>query len=344
MYDDPKKETLMNDMDQGKQDNRNKKLIIGIGSALIDILINEDDDFLVKTGAVKGGMTLVHKDFIDETLKLASDDFSVVPGGSACNTIVGVGKLGGPARFVGKSGMGEMGSFFENELEKNKVDPVLFKTPSPTGRVLSIITPDAQRSMFTFLGASSEIKPEEIMNGCFDNAAVVHIEGYLLFNEQLMFAALNSAKQAGSLISLDLASFTVVEESRKLLEEIVSDFVDILIANEDEALAFTGYTDEIKAVKKLSEKVDIGVLKVGENGSYLSHQEKVIKIEAAGTGCAVDTTGAGDLWASGFLFGLVNGYPLEKCGELGSACGYEVCRVVGASIPEEGWQRIYKLL
>ena len=159
-----------------------------------------------------------------------------------------------------------------------------------------------------------------------------------------MLAVLNAAKQAGVRISLDLASFTVVEESKNILETIVNDFVDILIANEDEARAFTGYSDEIKALRALSEKVDIAVVKVGERGSFISQTGDVVKIEPEGDGTVaiVDTTGAGDLWASGFLFGLVNGYPLEKCGQLGSLCGYEVCQVVGANIPEEGWQRIKK--
>ena len=172
----------------------------------------------------------------------------------------------------------------------------------------------------------------------------MHIEGYLVFNKDLIYATLHAAKSAGALVSLDLASFTVVEASKAYLKKMVSDFVDILIANEEEALAFTGYSDEIKAVEKLSEESDIAVLKVGERGSFIAKSGNIIKIEPKGTGTAVDTTGAGDLWASGFLFGLVNGYPLKKCGELGSACGYEVCQVVGTNIPDEGWQRIKKLL
>jgi sugar/nucleoside kinase (ribokinase family) len=327
-----------------EQTDKYKRLVVGVGSALVDILSHEDDGFIEKTGAVKGGMKYVDKEFIELTLLGTSEKPTIVPGGSACNTVIGIGKLGGRARFVGKSGSGAMGNFFETDLKNNNVDPALFKSSSPTGRVLSIITPDAQRSMFTFLGASSETQPEEITKKCFEGAAVVHIEGYLLFNEDLIMAALSAAKAAGARISLDLASFTVVEESKTLLEEIVRDFVDILIANEDEAQAFTGYSDEIKALNALSANAHIAALKVGERGSFISHAGKTIKVEPMGTGAAVDTTGAGDLWASGFLFGLVNGYSLEKCGELGSACGYEVCQVVGANIPEEGWQRIKKLL
>jgi sugar/nucleoside kinase (ribokinase family) len=322
-----------------------KKLIVGIGSALVDILAKENDEFLDRFGVRKGGMTLVENDVIENTLSMATKKTSVVPGGSACNTMVGIGRLGGAARFVGKLGEDKLGELFENDLRENNVEPHLFLSRTPTGRVLSIITPDAQRSMFTCLGAASETKPEEISQKCFKNAAVVHIEGYLLFNRDLILAALNKAKAAGALVSLDLASFNVVEESKDFLDKIVDDYVDILIANEDEAFAFTGQKDELKAIDALSKRAEIAVLKLGERGSYICRKKgEKIRIEPKGNGFAVDTTGAGDLWAAGFLYGLVNGYPLEKCGELGSACGYEVCQVVGANIPEEGWERIKKLL
>ena len=160
----------------------------------------------------------------------------------------------------------------------------------------------------------------------------------------MILAALKVAKKAGALVSLDLASFTVVEESKEFLNKNVMNYVDILIANEDEADVFTGYSDEIKAIKTLSEKADIAVLKVGKRGSFISRAGRIIKVDSVGTGSAIDTTGAGDLWASGFLFGLTNGLPLEKCGDLGSACGYEVCQVVGTNIPEDGWNRIKRLL
>jgi sugar/nucleoside kinase (ribokinase family) len=321
-----------------------RQLIVGIGSALVDILSHEEDEFLRKTGAVKGGMTLVEKDHIDRTLGMSSGKPVLVPGGSACNTIVGVGKLGGSARFVGKCGNGRMGKLIENDLKMQNVEPLLFRSDSPTGRVLSIITPDAQRSMFTYLGASAEARPEEISAKCFEGAAVVHVEGYLLFNPDLIQASLIAAKRAGARISLDLASFTVVEESKALLDQLVDAYVDILIANEDEAAAFTGHTDERLALEALSKKADIAILKVGPRGSYISHNGSAIDIKPMGDGNARDTTGAGDLWAAGFLYGLVSGCSLERCGHLGSACGYEVCQVVGANIPDEGWDRIRKLI
>jgi sugar/nucleoside kinase (ribokinase family) len=323
---------------------KDKKLIVGVGSALIDILAHADEGFLSKTGAVKGGMTYVNKEFIDETLLLSSQPATLVPGGSACNTVVGVGKLGGTARFVGKCGSGAMAEFFENDLKRQNVEPTLLRSDSPTGRVLSIITPDAQRSMFTFLGASAETRPQDITKACFSNAAIVHIEGYLLFNPELIFKVLKTAKSAGARVSLDLASFNVVKESHELLQHIVDSFVDILIANEDEALAYTGHKDETRAIRALAEDVEMAVLKVGKRGSFIACSDQIVSIQPKTGAPVIDTTGAGDLWAAGFLYGLVNGYALEQCGELGSACGYEVCQVVGANIPDAGWERIKKLL
>ena len=322
----------------------NKKLIVGVGSALIDILAHEDEFFLSKTGAIKGGMTYVNKEFIDETLLLSSQPPSIVPGGSACNTVVGIGKLGGEARFVGKCGSGSMAEFFENDLKRQNVEAMLLRSGSPTGRVLSIITPDAQRSMFTFLGASAETKAQDIEQNFFANAAIVHIEGYLLFNPELILKVLKTAKSVGAWVSLDLASFNVVKESHAQLQHIIATYVDILIANEDEALAYTGHIDEALAIQAMAANVEIAVLKIGERGSLIARGGKILAIRPKTGAPIIDTTGAGDLWAAGFLYGLVNGYTLEKCGELGSACGYEVCRVVGTNISDAGWKRIKKLI
>ncbi len=319
-----------------------KKLVVGVGSALIDILAHEDDAFLQTTGAIKGGMTYVDQQFIDDTVSQMGTPPIVVPGGSACNTVVGIGRLGSPARFVGKSGTGAMGQLFRTQLQAQQVEPYLLASDSPTGRVLSIITPDAQRSMLTYLGAASEIQPHEITPACFENAAIVHIEGYLLFNPDLLLAVFRSACDAGARISFDLASFTAVEAAKDILPNLIEAYVDILIANEDEALAYTGLKDEQKALAHLAAKVDVGVLKLGARGSWIAHAGSSLKIEAKGDGAAVDTTGAGDLWAAGFLYGLVHGMPLAQCGHLGSWCGHAVCQVVGAHISDSQWLTIRK--
>lgn len=319
-----------------------RKLVVGVGSALVDILAHESDAFVEKAGAVKGGMVYVDNTVIDETAQMVGQKPIVVPGGSACNTMVGIGQLNGRARFVGKCGKGSMGKLFREDLERQNVEPLLFESDSPTGRVLSIITPDAQRSMLTYLGAAAETHPKEMTPACFEDAAIVHIEGYLLFNPDLFAAIIESARDAGALISLDLASFNVVEEAKAVLTGFVEQYVDILIANEDEALAYTGIKEEAQALEALAEQVDIAVLKIGARGSLIAHNGEHVRVQPCGDGSAVDTTGAGDLWASGFLYGVVEQMPLDQCGHLGSLCGHAVCQVVGANIPEEQWITIRK--
>jgi len=318
--------------------------VTGIGSALVDILINESDQFLTALGKEKGGMTLVEDRDIEQILTRTDQAPVVVPGGAACNTIVGIGNLGGDARFIGKRGTDEYGRIFEQQVINCHVEPLVLRSDSPTGKVLSIITPDAQRSMFTFLGASTELDPGCITADMFKNTAIAMIEGYLLFNKDLMMAALKAAKDAGALIALDLASFEVVNAAQNLLKDIIKEFVDILIANEDEAKAYTGETDEQKAIEKLSQHVTYAVLKLGKRGSYVSHNHTITRIQAQKGKEPVDTTGAGDLWAAGFLFGIAHGFSIEKSGKIASACGYEVCQVMGAHLPAHAWSRIKKLI
>ena len=325
--------------------NNESSLVVGVGSALVDILLRESDEFLAATGAVKGGMTFVEPEEMEMILSRSSQSPSMVPGGSACNTIIGIGKLGGHARFIGKRGGDKLGIMLDDSLKNQSVEPVLeISDLIPTGRVLSIITPDAQRTMLTFLGAASKTSPGEMTPEKFQGAAIVHIEGYLLFNEELIFAALEAAKEAGALISLDLASFTVVEASKDIITNIVRNYVDILLANEDEAKAYTGIKDEEKSLLKLADDAEIAVLKVGKRGSYVARNGNICRIGIKGDGSAIDTTGAGDLWASGFLYGLVNNMPIEKCGEIAAACGHDVCQMIGAHIPEQGWDRIKTLI
>jgi sugar/nucleoside kinase (ribokinase family) len=314
--------------------------ITGIGSALVDVLINETDEFLHKLNKEKGGMTYVTSAEQQDIISASSQIPVIVPGGAACNTILGVGNLGGTARFIGARGEDEYGDIFEDKVWECQVEPVLSYFDTPTGKVLSIVTPDAQRSMFTDLGASSLLDPADVTSQMFSDTAIALVEGYLLFNRDLMMAAVKAAKAAGTLVALDLASFEVVNASQDILPNLVKEYVDILIANEDEAKAYTGESDERAALEKLSVNVTYAVLKVGSRGSYIWHNNTVTRIEPVKGNDPVDTTGAGDLWAAGFLYGIANGLSIEKSGRLGSMCGYEVCQVMGAQIPEQVWKKI----
>jgi sugar/nucleoside kinase (ribokinase family) len=314
--------------------------ITGIGSALVDVLINETDEFLQKLNKEKGGMTYVTADEQQEIISASSQVPVIVPGGAACNTILGVGKLGGAAIFIGARGKDEYGRIFEKEVRECRVEPMLTSFDTPTGKVVSIVTPDAQRSMFTDLGASSLLDPAGVTRQIFSNSAIALVEGYLLFNRDLMMASVKAAKAAGAMVALDLASFEVVNASKDILQDLIKEYVDILIATEDEAMAYTGESDENAAIKKLSADVAYAVLKVGSRGSYVSHNNTVTRIAPIKGNAPVDTTGAGDLWAAGFLYGIANGLSIEKSGRLGSMCGYEVCQVMGAQIPEQVWEKI----
>lgn len=331
--------TTQNDWFDQNQPNR----IVGVGSALVDILVAASDDFVARTGVPKGGMAYFDSATIDRVLKEAAAPPRVVPGGAACNTITGVARLGGTSRFLGKRGNDDFGDRFEAALSQHGVDTALIQAPTPTGRVLSLITPDSQRTMLTYLGAAAEMVIDEIPPHQFQDSAVALIEGYLVYNRDLFRYAMQTAHKAGARIALDLASFTVVKENHQELRNIIHQYVDILIANEDEARAFTGQADETTALHALADQAKLAVVKLGARGSLLACGDQFIKVAPIEGGGVVDTTGAGDLWASGFLYGLVQGRPLEQCGHLASVCGFEVCRVIGATIPEAGWQRIRQL-
>ena len=316
--------------------------VVGVGSALMDILLFESDAFIAKHGLIKGGMELVDAGRADELLSASTNGTKArrVPGGSACNTTIGLGRLCGKAVFVGTRGDDDLGQTLETSIASNHVATRLRKVAIPTGRVLSVITPDAERTMLTYLGASSETSAALISPELFQGADMVHVEGYLLFNEPVIRAVFESAAAAGVPASLDLASFTVVEAKFDLVKELVRKYVSVLLANEDEARSYTGISDEKAALKILAGDAACAVVKVGRRGSYVCLNGETTVIEPVGNGTAVDTTGAGDLWASGFIYGLITGRPIADCGRIASLCGYEVCQVQGAHIPEEGWRRI----
>jgi sugar/nucleoside kinase (ribokinase family) len=308
----------------------------------MDILLFESEQFVAGHGLIKGGMEIVGPDRADELLADSSNAAAarLVPGGSACNTTIGLGRLCGKAFFIGTRGDDELGRTLEASINSNNVTTCLRKSITPTGRVLSVITPDAERTMLTYLGASSETSAEMISPDFFRGADMVHVEGYLLFNEPLIRAVLESAAAAEVPVSLDLASFTVVDARLDLARDLVRKYVSVLLANEDEARSYSGAADELEALGILARDVKYAVVKVGKRGSYVCFNNEITKIEPFGSGTALDTTGAGDLWASGFIYGLINGKTIAECGRIASLCGYEVCRVEGAHIPEEGWRRI----
>jgi sugar/nucleoside kinase (ribokinase family) len=318
--------------------------VLGIGNALVDIMTKLDDDkFLEEFNLPKGSMQLVDQDFVKKISK-ASEKFDKhqSSGGSAANTIHGLARLGVDTGFIGKVGGDELGNFFYEDMKKSNIDPKLLKSSTDSGRAVALISPDSERTFATFLGAAIDLVPEDLNSKLFSGYRYLHIEGYLVQNHDLLLKASKLAKENGLKISLDLASYNVVEDNYEFLKSYINDFVDIIFANEEEATAFTGKDPE-KSLDELANLCEIAIVKIGKEGSMIKANEKTYRAEPIKAN-PVDTTGAGDAYAAGFLYGLVNDYSLSKCGQIGSILAGKVIEVVGAKMDEEKWQEIFDLV
>ncbi len=315
--------------------------IIGVGSPLLDVLTHVEEDFLAGIAAEKGGMRLVEHHEIDIILGHRPLSPRHAIGGSAANTIVGLARLGAPCSFLGKLGNDHLARHYAESFTAMGVRADRFKycSQSQTGRCLSLITPDAQRTMRTHLGAALNLHPDEITPADFAGCQHAHLEGYKLFNHQLVYHILECAASAQCTISLDLASFEVVRENRHILDDILTRYIDFVFANEDEAAAFSGSHNPRDGLEALSRFCEVAVVKIGAHGAYIKRGLEVVKV-AAERVQAVDTTGAGDLWAAGFLYAYLQGSDLATCGQIGAIIGSSVVQYIGAEIPDQAWEKI----
>lgn len=311
--------------------------VIGLGNALVDILIKmESDSLLDQLNLPKGSMQLVDKEKSTEIINLLKGQgFSQISGGSASNTIHGLARLGVETSFVGKVGNDDFGHFFQNDMVKSGIIPQLQRSKTESGRAIALISPDSERTFATYLGAAVELTPSDITSELFNGYDYLHIEGYLVQNHDLIRKAVSVAKSLKMKISLDLASYNVVEANLDFLKEISKEYVDILFANEEEGKSFTGLSGNA-ALSEMAQLVDIAVYKQGKSGSIIQNGAKVYSASAIEAN-AIDTTGAGDLYASGFLFGLINNYPLDICGSIGSLTSGKVVEVIGPKLGESAW-------
>jgi sugar/nucleoside kinase (ribokinase family) len=318
------------------------KRIIGIGNALVDVLIKlENDNFLVEHSLPKGSMQLVDKALAEKLLiAVKSIKPQLTSGGSASNTIHGLAKLGLQTSYIGKIGNDSYGKIFTDDLKQNKISPVLLQSKSESGCALTFITPDSERTFATFLGAAVELSADDLTAELFDGFDLLHLEGYLVFNNALVEKAVALAKSRGLRISLDLASFNVVDANREFLLKTIKESVDIVFANEEEAKSLTGEEPE-KALLAIAELCDIAVVKIGSKGSLIKRGNDLVRVNAI-KAKAIDTTGAGDLYASGFLYGLSQGWNLDKCAKLGSLTAGKVVETLGAKISPSIWDEINK--
>jgi sugar/nucleoside kinase (ribokinase family) len=307
------------------------KKIVGMGNALVDVLMQLDNDTLLETLSIpRGSMQL-----IDEARMLqireATENYQrhISAGGSASNTMYGLAQLGVECGLIGKVSQDEMGLFFRQDLMKEGVKPHLLYSERSTGVCHVLISPDGERTMNTYLGAAIELSPEDLSPEMFEGYDLLHIEGYLVQNEALMTRAGELAKEMGLEISIDLASYNVIEESHAFLCDFVKKYVNIVFANEEEAFAFTKRID-VDAVEAISQLADIAVVKVGARGSYVKVGQTIEHVGARPIKNILDTTGAGDSFASGFLSQYARGGDLVECAEKGTFCAGCVIQVVGA--------------
>ncbi len=317
--------------------------ILCAGSPIVDFLARVDDSFLNAINAEKGGMNLVDAVGLDALLAQLPSELEKSPGGSAGNTAFGLARLGMPVAFLGKLGKDPDGDFYRSTFEASGGRKNSFHSVQGvhTGRCLSMITPDSERTMRTDLGAAALMSAEEVTEAHFSNIRHVHLEGYLLFVGDLAEKIMATAKKCGCTLSLDLASFEVVRACQETLPQLLEKYVDLVFANEDEAEAFCGKDMTFaEQVTKLNDFCDIAVVKLGAAGCCVGKTKQTLEQVDALPVSALDTTAAGDLWASGFLYGWLNGAPLAECGRLGSLLGAEVVQVIGSQISDARWQWI----
>jgi sugar/nucleoside kinase (ribokinase family) len=317
-----------------------QKSILGIGNALIDVLINiSDDSVLQKFGLAKGSMTLVDSALSAEIKKETKNLNRIIQtGGSAANTVHGVAKLGGQCGYIGKISNDEMGNFFVSDFTEHNIHPHFFFSETGTGHATALISMDSERTFGTYLGAALELTPGEMSAEIIGKYGILHIEGYLVQNHALIEEAMKIAKENGLLVSIDMASFNIVEQNLDFLHEIIRKYVDIVFANEEEALALTG-KNPLEAVQAIAQMCSIAVVKLGAQGSVIQTGERVIRIDAI-SAQSIDTTGAGDIYAAGFLYALTQNLPLEVAGRIGSLLAGNVVEIMGAKLPQQAWERL----
>ena len=315
------------------------KSILGMGNALTDILaVLPDDSFLRQFHLPKGSMQHVDMetgDKIWQTLRPMGVQY--VAGGSAANTITGTAIFGMKSGFIGKVGDDELGHLFKSDQEQYGIKSTLLKGVNSSGRAMVFITaPNAERTFAVYLGAALELGPDDLKPEYFDGYDYFHIEGYLVQNQNLIRKAMEMAKAAGCIISLDMASYNVVESNEAFLHDIVERYVDIVFANETEAKSFTRLEPR-EALDEIARHCSIAVVKVGKDGSMVKQGDEYHYIEAW-PAATIDATGAGDTYAAGFLYAHSLGMSLKECGEIGSIIAAKVVEVIGTKIDIPRWK------
>ena len=315
--------------------------IIGMGNALVDVLVKIDDDSLLgKLHLPKGSMQLIQEATLSEIRKYTSGmKIHRSTGGSAGNTVCALAALGANPGFIGKVGQDETGAFFGDTLRQRGVNALLATCDLPSGIASTFISTDGERTFGTYLGAAATLRAEDLSRKMFAGYNYLYIEGYLLQDHDLMLRAVQLAKEEGLQVCLDMASYNVVEAERDFFDQLIVKYVDIVFANESEALAYTGKTPH-EALEEIASKCSIAVVKTGKEGSLVKKGTEVIQLLSCPVDNVLDTTGAGDFYAAGFMYGLTCSYSLEKCVQISTILATAVIQEVGTTLPAKKWDEI----
>jgi len=307
--------------------------VVGIGNALVDVIAHAPDSFLVDHSLVKGWMDLIDTDRAVE-LYQALGSAVEMSGGSAANTVCGVASLGGRAAYIGNINNDELGHVFGHDMLAVGVQfrPGAYDSAVPTGRCIIVVTPDAERTMNTYLGASSLLAVSDVDATAVAEGRVLYMEGYLFDRPEAKRAfrhAAHIAHEAGRMVSLTLSDSLCVDRHRDDFLSLVDDEVDLLFGNEAELMSLYETESFDESVAALRKQCPLAAITTGSTGSIIVTADELIDVPVVPVRRVVDTTGAGDLYASGFLFGLTSGASLAEAGHMGSIAAAEVISHVG---------------
>ena len=308
--------------------------VVGIGNAIVDVLTTTDDSLLEKLSLNKGSMSLIDENKAKELYEITTNRIQR-SGGSVANSLACIAQLGGKAAFIGRVRNDNLGEVFTEEISSTGT---IFKTPPSsvgpsTARCLIFVTPDAQRTMCTYLGASVLLEPEDLDLSVVKEAKILYLEGYLWDNpaaKNAFIKAAEIAKNAGRKVALSLSDSFCVDRHRESFLKLVEDYIDVLFANEDEIISLYKTSNLNLAIEKLKTKCELAAITIGEHGSILVSNDKEINIDPFIIGKAIDTTGAGDLYAGGFLKGLSGGLNPLISAKMGSICAGQIVTELGS--------------
>ncbi len=320
--------------------------VVSIGNPLMDVLIEVEEEFLKELNLIKGNMHLMDENQIKEIeMKLEKFKKKFSPGGSEANTLAALSMLGQRVVYFGKVGQDSHGETYHKKLIENGVMSKVIKVDGMTGRAITFITPDSERTFATHLGVAPLLEDNELNEADIMGAKFLHLTGYIFYSENTKKAALqalNIAKNNNVKVCLDLADPNCVKVNKDILKKVTKEYVDIIIANEKEAKEFTGKEPE-EAVNELAKLVDIAIVKIGAKGSLIQSKDKLIRIPGF-KAKAIDTTGAGDIYTAGFLYGMLNNMDLETSGRIASFIASKVVQIKGARLDKMPHEEIKKLM